>query len=117
MLDDRTSTLLHLRNEFTAEPFMIINDIKNRFAVNFAKTDIRIHSRRMITPNACALDACRVNSRLARDLENETVVVEPRESGEILRRDIFALGHRDERVCISRVADNYSTARFLGRTV
>ena len=108
-LDDLSTTLLDARSELILDPAGI-DEAWGVLTSNLGVADIRVHGRRVVSPDSHLLDVGGPGASLESELSQSSVVVETGHGSEAGGGEIGSVGLADEGVGVGGVADDDSLA-------
>jgi len=104
-LNDLGTSLLDSRGEFVSDP-LGINKVHSVLAIDGGVSDVRVHGRRVVSPDSHLVDRGDGVSCLEGKLGEGSVVVESGHGSEVLSWDIGSVVLADKTVGVGRVSDN-----------
>lgn len=103
--NDFSSSFANFWVEVGVDP-LVVNFGGEFFSSKKSMSDVRVHRRRMVSPDSYLLDARDVSVEFFCQLKDSSVVVESGHGCEVLFWDILGIMRANQGVCISGVTDN-----------
>ena len=115
--DDLSATLLHLAEEGTVEPGVVVDNLASWLASDRAVESIWVLSSRVVTPDDDVSDIFDRGTSLVGELADSSALIESRQRGEVLLGDGGSVVRADQRVGVGWVANDADLDRLLGNFV
>ena len=115
--DDLRTALLHLGEEGTVQPGVVVDDLAGRLAADSTVEGVWVLSGRVIAPDVDVIDRLDGGARLVSQLADGSALVKAGQRAEVLLGDGGRIVRADEGIGVSWVADDAHLYRLLGHFV